>query len=448
MKRWHIKQIIGVLLSLLVFAVYYSPVVQDIIKFPSELEMSEGQYQIIPFRLPMEVKIQADDKNVLKINGQSLEEAIIEQKVDSPLIIQPQQQGKAALQFRLFGIIPIKDMSVRVVSPVKVLPGGQAIGVTLYTEGALVVGVSEFRGEDGLMHHPANDSGLMPGDIIEKANNTVIKDADHLAEIVNSINGSPVKLDILRNDKHISLSIKPVKDMEEHKYKLGIWVRDSTAGVGTMTFYEPNNRIYGALGHPITDMDTGTLLSIKNGEIVHSEVIAVKEGEKGKPGELQGVFLNDEKRIGNIEANTEYGIFGHIYADSIVTNRLYKEPIPVALQSEVKEGPASILATVDDQGVKAYDVRIIRVNRQSRPDGKSLVVEITDPTLLKLTGGIVQGMSGSPIIQNGKLVGAVTHVFINDPKRGYGVFAKWMLEEIGIDTDDEVVSPYKEAVGM
>jgi stage IV sporulation protein B len=195
-------------------------------------------------------------------------------------------------------------------------------------------------------------------------------------------------------------------------------------------------------------MDTGTLLSIKNGEIVHSEVIAVKEGEKGKPGELQGVFLNDEKRIGNIEANTEYGIFGHIYADSIVTNRLYKEPIPVALQSEVKEGPASILATVDDQGVKAYDVRIIRVNRQSRPDGKSLVVEITDPTLLKLTGGIVQGMSGSPIIQNGKLVGAVTHVFINDPKRGYGVFAKWMLEEIGIDTDDEVVSPYKEAVGM
>ncbi|MBZ4666387.1 MAG: stage sporulation protein [Mahella sp.] len=448
MKRWHIKQIIGILLSLLVFAIYYSPVVQDIIKFPSELEMSEGQYQIIPFRLPMEVKIQADDKNVLKINGQSLEEAVIERKIDSPLIIQPQQQGKAALQFKLFGIIPVKDMSVNVVSPVKVLPGGQAIGVTLYTDGALVVGVSEFRGEDGLMHHPANDSGLMPGDIIEKANDTIIKDADHLAEIVNSIDGRPVKLDILRNDKPISLSIKPVKDMEEHKYKLGIWVRDSTAGVGTMTFYEPNNRIYGALGHPITDMDTGTLLSIKNGEIVHSEVIAVKEGKKGKPGELQGVFLDDEERIGNIEVNTEYGIFGHIYADSIVTNRLYKEPIPVALQSEVQEGSATILATVDDQGVKAYDVKIIRVNRQSQPNGKSLVVEITDPTLLKLTGGIVQGMSGSPIIQNGKLVGAVTHVFINDPKRGYGVFAKWMLEEIGIETDDEAVSPYKEAVGM
>lgn len=448
MKGWRIKQVIGIVLSLLVFAVYYSPMVQAIKDFPSELEIAEGQNQVIPFSLPMNVKIRVDDENVVKINGQTLKDRIVEQKISSPIVIQSQQQGNVALQFKLFGLIPVKDMSLKVVSPIKVVPGGQAIGVTLYTKGALVVGVSEFRGEDGRLYHPANDAGLMPGDVIEKANDVVIKNADHLAQIVNSITGWPIKLSILRNDKPMELYIKPAKDMEDHRYKLGIWVRDSTAGVGTMTFYEPKSGVYGALGHPITDKDTGTLLSIKNGEIVYSEVIAVKQGKKGRPGELQGVFLDRGQKIGNIELNTEYGIFGEIYDANTVKNNLYDKPIPVALQSEVKEGPAVILTTVDDQGIKAYNVNIIRVNHQSHPNGRSLVIEVTDPALLKITGGIVQGMSGSPIIQNGKLVGAVTHVFVNDPARGYGVFAEWMLDQIGIKTAVSGNELYKMAAGL
>jgi stage IV sporulation protein B len=215
--------------------------------------------------------------------------------------------------------------------------------------------------------------------------------------------------------------------MHDLKYRLGIWVRDSTAGVGTLTFYDPESRCFGALGHAITDVDTGVLLSVKNGEIMQSTIIDVKQGRRGEPGELKGVFSGRQRVIGNILRNTQYGIYGKMYRS--LPKFYFDQPLPVCSQYDVQVGKASILTTVDEEGIKEFEIQIIKVNIQQHPSSKGMVIEITDPELLERTGGIVQGMSGSPIIQNGRIVGAITHVFVNDPKKGYGIFIEWMLEE-------------------
>ncbi|MEI6100486.1 MAG: SpoIVB peptidase, partial [Eubacteriales bacterium] len=210
-------------------------------------------------------------------------------------------------------------------------------------------------------------------------------------------------------------------------YRLGVWVRDSTAGVGTLTFYDQETGGYGGLGHAITDLDTGEELSVREGEIISSNIIDVVRGQAGMPGELKGYF-NANNGIGSILKNSEFGIYGLCY--NKITNPLYPDGIYVAKQSEVHEGPAKLLSTVDDKGVKAYDCTISNVVLQNEPTQKSFLITITDPELLKKTGGIVQGMSGSPVIQDGKLIGAVTHVFVNDPTKGYGIYIEWMLDEL------------------
>jgi len=210
---------------------------------------------------------------------------------------------------------------------------------------------------------------------------------------------------------------------------LGLWVRDITAGVGTLTFYDAKNGRFGALGHAITDVDTGMLLSVKNGEIVQSDVIDVRQGRRGEPGELRGGFSERDRVIGDIVKNTRYGIYGKVRRP--VPNLLYKKPLPVGCQFTVNVGSATLLTTINGNGVEEFDMEIIGINRQNYPNPKGMIVQITDPDLLSRTGGIVQGMSGSPIIQNGRLVGAITHVFVNDPTKGYAIFIEWMLKEAG-----------------
>jgi len=235
-------------------------------------------------------------------------------------------------------------------------------------------------------------------------------------------------LQYIRNDVSESKEINLEK--EEDGYRLGLWVRDSTAGIGTLTFYHKESKIFGALGHPITDGDTNEPFIIKDGNLLDSSVISVKKGEKGMPGELKGLFLNEKEGIAIIKKNTESGIFG--VANKNITSKITNKPMKVAFRNEIKEGKAQIITTIDENGPKYYDIEIIKLLPQDEPGPKSMLIKVTDEELLEKTGGIVQGMSGSPIIQDNKIIGAVTHVLINKPDVGYGIYIEWMLKDAGI----------------
>ncbi len=324
----------------------------------------------------------------------------------------------------LFGLIPVKKVNVHYRQDIYVMPGGESVGVTLYTKGALVVGMGTVLNENGERICPAETGGVQVGDVIIEANGQEVKDADTLIDIFNRTEHS-AELTILRGSSEIHASVTPVKDALDGVYKIGMWVRDSTAGIGTLSFYVMSTKKYGALGHAITDADTGSLLSVRNGEIIESNVLGVVQSTQGMPGEIKGTFTSISKRLGGIEKNTEFGIFGQLYEE--LENPLYPNGVPVAYPDEVETGPAKILTTVDENGIRAYDCEIIKIYSQASAAPKGLVIEITDEALIEKTGGIVQGMSGSPILQNGKLVGIVTHVFINDSLKGYCVYALWMV---------------------
>lgn len=314
---------------------------------------------------------------------------------------------------------------------VKVVPGGQSIGVQLETKGVLVVGHHQVKVSEGAKS-PGEAAKINVGDTIVEINGQKINHMTDIKPIVDNSGKENKKLQIKlkRGDKMIETSLQPIFDKKEKAYKIGLYIRDTAAGIGTMTFYDPKTGRYGALGHVISDMDTKKPIDIKQGSIIHSSVTAIKKGDNGLPGEKQASFQTQEKRIGNITKNTDYGIFGILEKE--VNHEKYDEAFPVALSHEVKEGPAKILTVVDGEKIEEFDIEIISSVPQKSASTKGMVIQITDPRLLELTGGIVQGMSGSPIIQNGKIIGAVTHVFVNDPTSGYGVHIEWMLEDAGI----------------
>lgn len=426
MSKTSQKKLLGILLAAIFLVLNYSPYIQNLRRLPAEIQIFKGDKKIINFGLPFSVKIEGDNVDVLKFNGNSLKDQTI-YSMNKPISIESVDLGDVSLNLKLFGLIPLKQINVKVTPPRLLHPGGSSIGVSLYTQGALIVGISEVYDEKGNAHSPALVAGVRPGDVIEKVNGITVKDADHLSDLVNIAKEDGLELEVRRGNAIFNTHITPVKDYHDKKYRLGIWVRDSTAGVGTLTFYDPQKNTFGALGHAITDVDTGTMLSVKNGDIMQSKIIDVKQGEKGNPGELKGVFSEKQKVIGKIFNNTRYGIYG-IMNKAFDVNSL-PDPMPICYRHEVRIGDAKILTTVDEEGIKEFDIQILKVNNQDTPNAKGMVIEITDEELLKKTGGIVQGMSGSPIIQDGKIVGAITHVFINDPKKGYGIFIEWMLNE-------------------
>jgi stage IV sporulation protein B len=310
---------------------------------------------------------------------------------------------------------------------IKVYPGGQPVGIKLNTDGVLVVGLSDIQGKNGEKLSPAAEAGIQIGDSIVKINGETIKNSKNLIDKVNK--NEKLNIVLLRKGKSIVKTILPLKSSIDGNYKLGIWVRDSTAGVGTLTFYDKVSGKFAALGHPITDVDTGTVLKVKDGSLINSTIISVKKGIKGDPGEIRGIFINEEQPIGNISNNTMCGIYGDNF--KMGKNKEIK-PIEVAFNDEIKEGNAKILTTINGEEPKYYDIKIEKLFSQEAPGPKSMVIKVTDPELLKKTGGIVQGMSGSPIIQNNRIVGAVTHVLINNPDTGYGIYVEWMLKEAGM----------------
>ena len=319
--------------------------------------------------------------------------------------------------------MPVKKIEMRVQQERILYPGGENIGAAMNTQGVLVVGISGLSDADS----PARAAGLRAGDVILEINGEKAQSAAHLSELVSRGGEQALNVRFTRNGAAKETSLTPVRDTLDGRYRLGLWVRDSTAGVGTLSFYDPQTKSYGALGHAITDLDTDIILPIRDGIILRSTVVGIRKGERGAPGELQGTFLRDRAELGDIRSNTEFGIFGK--AAEPIVNPLYPDGLPIASRANVHTGPATILTTLDDSGIQEFDVEITRVSQQDTAAQKSMTLRVTDPVLLEKTGGIVQGMSGSPILQDGRIVGAVTHVFVNNPTQGYGVFIDWMLEQ-------------------
>ena len=335
---------------------------------------------------------------------------------------------KDKLNVDFLGVIPVKSVAVQKVEDIKLYPGGTSVGIKLSTEGVLVVGFSKVDGVNGSEISPAKNAGIQLGDVLLKVNEEAIESSKQLSSILRNNNSSSVNIEFLRDGCKFNKEVELIKKGDE--YKLGLWVRDSTAGIGTLTFYHKDSETFGALGHPITDGDTNTTFTIKEGELLSASVLSVRKGEKGTPGELRGLFVNEKNSIGNIQNNTSSGIFGQSYVPLV--NSEFNQPMSIGYRNEITEGKATIITTIDDSGPKEYEIEIVKLLQQDKPGPKSMIIKVTDEELLSKTGGIVQGMSGSPIIQNNKIVGAVTHVLINKPDIGYGIYIEWMLEDAGI----------------
>ena len=329
-------------------------------------------------------------------------------------------QGEYTAPLRLFGVVPVKPVSVSVVDRPIVAVCGTPFGIKLYTDGVLVVGMSDVQTAVGGVN-PSAAAGIRIGDAILSVDGKVVATNEDVATCINACDGRSVTMRIRRDGVEFDAQVTPVRPLNGEGYRAGLWVRDSTAGVGMLTFYDEDTGAYAGLGHPVTDADTGQILPISGGEIVPSRILDVKKSQKGAPGELCGAF--ESGSLGRLELNATSGLYGTLTAFPQESVRL-----PLAMKQEVAEGAAQIYTTVDGTEPKLYDIEIEQVRYTAANDTRSMVIRVTDETLLSLTGGIVQGMSGSPIIQDGKLVGAVTHVLVNDPSRGYAVFAETMLE--------------------
>ncbi|PYI55253.1 SpoIVB peptidase [Paenibacillus flagellatus] len=397
--------------------------------FPDELRLFTGQGRELRLSMPVHAQVTVDP-DIVKVNGVARHSFQVD--LNRPISLESNHSGETKLQLRLFGKIPLKTVRVNVMPDLKVIPGGQTIGVKIKSDGIMVVGHHLVTVAPDKKVSPGEEAKIQIGDLITSIDGAYINDVTKVADIVKKAGeqNKPLALKIRRNNQQIDAEIRPAFDTFDKAYRLGLYIRDSAAGVGTLTFYAPDQGVYGALGHVITDMDTQTPISVGDGQIVHSNVTSIAKSQNGEPGEKRAHFFNESKVLGNIEKNTSFGIFGKMY--DAPDHGLAKEAIPVAFAEEVKEGPAQIYTVVSGQKVEKFDIEVVHVSKQDFPATKGMVIKITDPRLLEKTGGIVQGMSGSPIIQNGKMIGAVTHVFVNDPTSGYGCFIEWMLQDAGV----------------
>lgn len=404
------KRLCGWALSFMTAAVLLSEPVQSLGALPDEIRLTAG-YEAHMALSPLASAAFPTEQAASVSHDQALGE----------VTISGQSTGSATMTVKLLGLLPIKQVDVQVEEERVLAPGGEAVGVAIQTAGVLVVGASDLGGGTA---SPAREAGLRAGDLIVRVDGEPISRAQRLSELVSS--ASSRRLTVLRAGKELTLSVQPRLDPRDQTYRLGIWVRDSTAGVGTLSFYDPESGAFGALGHAITDLDTGVLLPVLEGELLPALITGVRRGERGRAGELLSQLSLDAPALGAIASNGESGIYGTLYHPLI--SALYPQGLAIMRRDEVRLGPAQILSTVDEGGVRAYDVEIVQVSDPSAPAQRAMTLHVTDPALLEKTGGIVQGMSGSPVIQNGRLAGAVTHVLVNDPTTGYGIFIESMLE--------------------
>lgn len=331
--------------------------------------------------------------------------------------------AKGEAELKLLGIIPVKTAKVVNITTNKVVLCGTPFGIKLFTNGVVIVGMTEVDSENGPFN-PSKEAGLREGDRIISINDIQVTSNNQVASLIENLGGQIVHMEVERGGEEMSVEFEPVYSVSSKKYKAGLWVRDSSAGIGTLTFYDPETRAFGGLGHGICDIDTGELLPLGSGEIIPAEITSILKSVSGSPGELCGYF-KETSVLGELSLNNEAGVYGQLKKYPVESDKTYE----VAMKQDIEEGEAQILSTVNSGEPKTYTIEIERIYYKSESKQKNMVIRVTDPELLEKTGGIVQGMSGSPIIQNGKFVGAVTHVFVNDPERGYAIFAENMVSE-------------------
>ncbi|OPY56325.1 MAG: SpoIVB peptidase precursor [Pelotomaculum sp. PtaU1.Bin035] len=391
-----------------------------------------------PIERNLKARIHQGQDSLLKFNSNTSAQVIT---LDSdPVAAEP---GQIQMRLSLFGLIPLKDMVVSIVPQINVIPGGQSIGVLLHSQGVVVMGHSAVEDPAGNKVNPAVDAGICDGDIILKIDAEDIKSEGQVRDMVAraGTSGQPLELEVKRGEEIFFTKIIPVYCKDNLRYRIGLFVRDNAAGLGTLTYYEPESMTYGALGHIITDAGTEQPIELSDGRIVGASVQAIHRGKRGQPGEKIGIFQNDKQFNGTITRNTRMGIFG--YLQQLPVNANFAAPIPVAMANQIHEGPAEVLTVLNEDKVDKFTVEILKLNLQAEQEGKGMIIKITDQRLLEQTGGIIQGMSGSPIIQEDKLVGAITHVFVNDPTKGYGVPAEWMLREAGMLHEEKEINVNK-----
>ena len=414
-----IRKIIGgILLVSLISVLYFQPF-QQYLDIPKTITVFEGQDYSFQKAVPVSASLVSHNSTITLEQDKNNVSLVANEKGNEEMLLE-------------FAGIPVKKVDVNVLKDFRVQPGGQSIGVKLNTVGVLVVGHHLVNTEDG-KKSPGEIAGIKIGDIITEINGNKIEKMTDVAPFVQNAGQSGEALDMVisRESGKFTTKLTPLKDKGENSYKLGLYIRDSAAGIGTMTFVHPQSKKYGALGHVISDMDTKKPIVVEDGQIVRSTVTSIEKGSNGDPGEKLARFSSDREIVGNITKNSPFGIFGVLNKE--LKNGILDKPLPIALSHQVKEGPAKILTVVNDDKVEEFEIEIVSTIPQKFPATKGMVLKVTDPKLLEKTGGIVQGMSGSPIIQDGKLIGAVTHVFVNDPTSGYGVHIEWMLNEAGIN---------------
>lgn len=414
--------ILYILLSFGIILIFASAYYNMWRRFPSTIMVKAGVDQTLDFHVPASGILY---KDAVEASGQAkgnLDTEKLQIDFSSPVVVKANQIDSYKLQVKLFGVIPLKNVNVEVIQDVRLKPAGIPIGIYVKTEGVLVVGIGEFEGENGEICSPAKYI-LQTGDYILEMNDEEITGKNQLIEKISCCEGQDIIFKIRRGEEEIYVMAKPELN-ENGEYKMGIWVRDNAQGVGTMTYVDENG-YFGALGHGINDVDTSTLMSLKSGTLYHTEIIGITRGSNGSPGELTGFIEYDDSNImGTITENTTKGIFG-ICEPEIAESSGY-EYMSIGLKQEIEKGPAQIICSIGDE-TAVYDVEITGVNLENDNINRGIELKITDPKLLSVTGGIVQGMSGSPIIQNGKIIGAVTHVLVQDSTRGYGIFIENML---------------------
>lgn len=400
-RRFLIISILSAVLIIIVSGIVY---VND--NLPNTIFVNANQCTNMDFSMP--VSINADNSSSLCFSG--------ENKINAG------SQGEYHCDYKLFGIFSVKKSKVKVVDKTYVYPSGVPIGLYLKTQGVMIIDSGEFYNSDGEKIQPLKGK-VYPGEYIVKFNDINVSNKSQLSYLIKENGEKQIVLSIKNNNEIRQIEVCPQKN-EEGEYVIGIWVRDDSQGLGTMTFITEDN-IFAALGHGISDIDTGKMLSAQGGSIYNANIWGIKKGVSGKPGGLCGnIIYNDDNIIGNIKSNNSYGIYGYVMKEKI--NIAEEEKMELGFQNDVKKGAAQIRMELNGK-IHYYDIKIIDINTNSKD--KNMVIEIVDKDLLKITNGIVQGMSGCPIIQNNKVIGAVTHVMVNNPSKGYGIFAENMLNK-------------------
>lgn len=420
-KRWYrrILCIVAAVASVYTAYVIYSYVNHAI---PDKIHVIAGEKEEFNFSIPLSAEIVCEDRQVSFSGKSNIPQNTLTVNLNESFTMQSSEMGTHEISMKLFGIFPLKNIEVSVIEETKVIPCGFPVGIYLETDGILVIGSAKLVDESGNIVEPAY-ALLKSGDYIEEVDGIAITAKEDLICAVSESEGKDILLTIRRNGERIKAALSPVKT-GDGEYKLGVWVRDDAQGIGTLTYITTEGK-FGGLGHGVSDVDTGVLLDTSGGKLYETKILSVIKGESGTPGGLSGIINYQSQELGAIEENTGQGVFGT--AGNELRQMAGYEIMDIGLRQEIKTGRAYVRCKVDGV-LKDYAIDIVKIDHSPDNVNKGMEIRVVDEELLAKTNGIVQGMSGSPIIQDGKLIGAVTHVLVNDPTRGYGIFIENMLE--------------------